>query len=141
MEGLLRKKDELNLSFGELRANSGTLIIAGSETTASLLSGVTYLLGTHPEVLAKLTAEVRTSFRSESDIDLSGVSNLTYMLACLDEALRIYPPAPLALPRVVPEGGGTIAGYHVPEGVSHLVSLPRAKQLLLLVCVYRQNLD
>lgn len=124
MEGLLRKKDELNLSFGELRANSGTLIIAGSETTASLLSGVTYLLGMHPEVLAKLTAEVRTSFRSESEIDLSGVSNLTYMLACLDEALRIYPPAPLALPRVIPEGGGTIAGYDVPEGVSHLVCAP-----------------
>ncbi|CAN8095797.1 unnamed protein product [Discula destructiva] len=115
IEGLLLKKNELNLSLDELQANCSTLIIAGSETTASLLSGITYLLGTHPHALAKLAKEVRTSFKTEDDIDLISVGKLNYMLACLDEALRLYPPAPLGLPRTVPKGGANIAGRYVPE--------------------------
>ncbi|KAJ4389106.1 hypothetical protein N0V93_006568 [Gnomoniopsis smithogilvyi] len=115
IEGLLGKKDELGLSMPQLKATSSSLITAGSETTATLLSGVTYLLGVHPDALAKLTKEVRTAFRTEDEIDYLSVSNLSYMLACLDEALRLYPPAPLGIPRQTPKGGGNVAGYYVPE--------------------------
>ncbi|KAG6353910.1 hypothetical protein INS49_005167 [Diaporthe citri] len=115
IEGLLRKKDELNLDLGKLRMNASLLIIAGSETTATLLSGATYLLTTNPEALRRLTEEVRATFQTEEEIDFTSVSNLQYMLACLDEALRMYPPAPLGLPRQTPKGGATIAGHHVPE--------------------------
>lgn len=104
--------------MGKLRINASLLIIAGSETTATLLSGVTYLLTTNPEALRKLTEEVRSAFQTEEEIDFTSVSSLQYMLACLDEALRIYPPAPLGLPRQTPKGGATIAGHYVPEDVS-----------------------
>ncbi|KAJ4425304.1 hypothetical protein N0V82_000114 [Gnomoniopsis sp. IMI 355080] len=97
IEGLLRNKDELGLTFNQLQGNATLLIIAGSETTATLLSGVTYLLGMHTDALAKLTEEVRTAFKSEDEIDYVSVSNLPYMVACLEEALRIYPPAPLGI--------------------------------------------
>lgn len=40
------------------------------------------------------------------------------MLACLNEALRVYPPVPTGLPRVTPAGGRTILGRFVPQGVS-----------------------
>lgn len=90
--------------------------MAGSETSANTLSGVTYLLLSHPPALARLTAEVRSSFTREGDITLTSVGGLTYMLACLDEALRMYPPVPGPLPRVVPAGGAHIAGRFVPEG-------------------------
>ena len=76
----------------KLESNSMILIIAGSETTATLLSGVTYLLLTNPQALATLTKEVRSAFQSEDDININSVSRLTYMLACLNEALRMYPP-------------------------------------------------
>lgn len=121
IEGLLRKKEELGLGFPELQATSGLLITAGSETTATLLSGVTYLLGTRPDALAKLTNEVRTAFKSEDEIDYLSVSNLDYMLACLDEALRVYPAAPLGIARETPIGGGHVAGHYVPEKVSPLL--------------------
>ncbi len=71
--------------------------------------------------MAKLTAEIRSTFKSESDIDFASVSTLPYLLACLDEALRMYPPVPIGLPRVVPRGGANIAGHYVPEKVSHSV--------------------
>lgn len=70
------------------------------------------------DCLAKLSDEVRSSFKTEEEIDLVSVNKLTYMLACLDEALRVYPPVSMGLPRVTPKGGATICGKFVPENVS-----------------------
>lgn len=107
-----------NLSIENLQANSNILIIGGSETTATLLAGVTYLLLSNPTALQKLTEEVRSTFKSESEIDMISVNQLTYMLACLNEALRVYPPVPTGLPRVVPAGGSKILGQYVSGRVS-----------------------
>ncbi|KAK6211426.1 cytochrome P450 [Colletotrichum tabaci] len=115
LEGLLRKKDEWNMSFAKLKANSSILIIGGSETTATLLSGATYYLLMNPDALKKLTDEIRSTFKDESEIDFQSVSNLPYLLACLEEALRLYPPVPIGLPRIVPKGGANIADHYVPE--------------------------
>lgn len=100
--------------------NAATLIIAGSETTATLLSGATYLLLRDPDALKKAAEEVRSSFESEEEITLTSVNRLTYMLACLNESLRRYPPVAFGMPRMVPEGRGgvTIAGELVPDKVS-----------------------
>jgi len=94
--------------------------MAGSETTSTLLSGATYLLLRNPEVLQKLTEEVRCSFDSEEDITLLSVSKLGYMLACLNEAMRCYPPVPVGFPRIIPKGRGSvkIANEVVPDDVS-----------------------
>lgn len=76
IEGLIKKKDELQLDLEKLVHNSNILILAGSETTATLLSGATYLLTTHPDKLARVTNEVRSAFKSEDEITLSSVGNL-----------------------------------------------------------------
>ncbi|KAJ5344108.1 Cytochrome P450 [Penicillium brevicompactum] len=114
IEGLLRKKDELSLTVDELISNAEILIIGGSETTASLLSGVTYLLLANPEAHDKLKAEVRSAFQRQKDINLISVNGLPYMLACLDEAMRMYPPIANGLPRLSPDGGAIIGGQHIP---------------------------
>jgi len=101
-----------------LQANASALIVAGSETTATLLCGVTYLLLTNPGALKKVTEEVRSTFTSDEEITLTSVGGLKYMLACLNEGLRSYPPVPFGLPRIVPRGGATISGMAVPENVS-----------------------
>ncbi|KAI3398516.1 hypothetical protein diail_9040 [Diaporthe ilicicola] len=112
---LLRKQEDWNMPFERLRANAGLLVVAGSETTATLLTGATYLLLSNPQCLHKVTEEVRSAFQSEHEITFSSVQQLPYMLACLREALRCYPPVAGPLPRVVPKGGANIAGYFVPE--------------------------
>lgn len=66
----------------------------------------------------KLKHEVRSTFKSEDEITLTSVGNLEFMLACLNEALRAYPPAPVGFPREVPKGGVIINGQFIPEGVS-----------------------
>jgi len=119
---VLKQNDEKGMSKEEIFGVVKLLIIAGSETTATLLSGATYHLLRNPRVMKKLVAEVRGKFTSEDQINLSGVNNLDYMLAVLDESLRMYPPAPAGLPRVVPKGGDTICGKWVPGGTAVSVS-------------------
>ncbi|KAI0020846.1 cytochrome P450 [Xylariomycetidae sp. FL0641] len=118
IEGLLRKREELRLDLGKLSMTASLLIIAGSETTATLLSGACFLLATHPAALRRLVAEVRAAFSSDEEITLLSVGRLAYMLAVLNESLRHYPPVAGGMPRQVPEGGATIAGRFVPEGTA-----------------------
>ncbi|KAJ6032478.1 cytochrome P450 monooxygenase [Penicillium herquei] len=114
IEALLGKKEELNLSLDNLQSNANVFIIGGSETTATLLAGVTYLLLSNPAALEKLTKEVRSTFDKEQEITMVSVNQLTYMLACLNEALRLYPPIAAGLPRLVPSKGHVILGKYVP---------------------------
>ncbi|KAI0155736.1 cytochrome P450 ClCP1 [Pestalotiopsis sp. NC0098] len=100
----------------KLVMNASVLIVAGSETTATVLSGVTYLLLDNPDKLAQLHTELRKAFNSDNDITLAKVSRLDYMLACLEETMRLYPPVPIGLPRIVPKGGRIVGGVYLPEG-------------------------
>ncbi|KAI1343972.1 putative cytochrome P450 [Xylariaceae sp. FL0016] len=115
-EGLVKRREEWDLSFPKLSANAFILVLAGSETTATTLSGATYLLLTHHEIMERLKKEVRSSFKDASEININSVNNLTYMLAILNEALRLYPPVTSGLVRMVPPEGATIAGHYVTGG-------------------------
>ncbi|KAK1147973.1 hypothetical protein N8T08_000489 [Aspergillus melleus] len=115
MDSMLRHrgdKDELN-EF-ELQANANILIVAGSETTATLLSGVTFWLLKTPGALEKAVQEVRSTMHSETEINFLNVTaRPPYMMACLNEAFRMYPPVPGDLQRMT-LGPSVIAGYEVP---------------------------
>ncbi|RMZ76055.1 hypothetical protein DV737_g5007, partial [Chaetothyriales sp. CBS 132003] len=107
----------------EMVANMVVLIVAGSETTASLLTGLTYWLLRCPDVLHRLTDEIRSTFKCEDEITVQAVTaKLPYTLACLQEALRIYPPVPGTLGRTTLRDE-VIAGYAIPKrthvGVHH----------------------
>jgi cytochrome P450 len=126
MDQMMRSRGkEQELSDVELAANGDVMMIAGSETTATLLAGVTYLLLTHPKAMERLTQEVRGAFKSKEEITLTAASSkLPYMLACLNEALRIYPPVASVIFRQTLPGPPTpISGYMVPEEVRLLLFL------------------
>lgn len=97
--------------------NATILLLAGSETTATTLSGATYLLLSHPDILERLKQEIRTTFSSADEITINSVGKLSYMLAVLNETLRVYPPLTSGMVRVVPPEGAEIAGNYVPGGV------------------------
>lgn len=96
--------------------------IAGSETTATALSCASYYLLKNPRVLRLLQQEIRSAFKTYSEIDGTSTVPLKYLNAVALEAMRIYPPLPFALPRVVPAGGDTVDGHFLPEGVSGYVA-------------------
>lgn len=107
---------EGGLTLKEMVAQAQLLILAGSETSATALSGMTYYLLTNRDSLNKLTDEIRSAFAAESDITLFAAGKLPYLQAVLDESMRMYPPAPNSFPRLVPYPGEIICGRYVPGG-------------------------
>ncbi|KAI1123619.1 putative cytochrome P450 [Nemania abortiva] len=114
LEGLVSNREDLGLSEGQIATNASVLILAGSETTATLLCAITYYLTTHLEILDKLKTEVRSAFASDREITLTSVGNLSFMLACLNEALRCHPPVMNGAPRYAPQDV-IIDGKFVPK--------------------------
>lgn len=112
---LCKLTKKLTYKYHEL---NGALSIAGSETTASTLAVTTYHVCKDREILKKLQQEIRGSFTRYEDIDSLSTGGLRYLHAVCSEALRIFPPLPLGLPRVVPAGGDTVDGHYIPEGVN-----------------------
>ncbi|KAF4471556.1 Isotrichodermin C-15 hydroxylase [Fusarium albosuccineum] len=90
------------------------LLLDGSETTATFLAGVTYLLLNSPLAMEKLQHEVRSSFSSESEICGDSTVGLSYLRGVVEEGLRLFPPVPIGLPRTCP--GAIIDGRYVPPG-------------------------
>ncbi|CAI6306923.1 unnamed protein product [Periconia digitata] len=108
----------------EMDRNSAILIIAGSETSATLLSGITFHLLKNPEWLEKLTHEIRTTFEHDTDITFtSTASQLKIMNAIIMETFHMYPPVPAYLPRCTGEGGATVCGKYVPPNT--VVNIPQ----------------
>ena len=113
------------MSIEEIKATSEVLIIAGSETTATLLSGATFYLLKNPSCLVKAIDEVRQAFSLASDITFATVAaRLPYLNACLEETMRMYPPVPLTLSRRTGPEGDIVNGRFVPANVSTRTGKP-----------------
>ncbi len=119
---ILKQKDKHDLKQDEVVVNSALFIVAGSETTANLLSGLFARLIWNPDKYQKLKDEIRSSFTDESQMTNDNLMKLPYMNACIEEGLRIHPPVPTGLLRTVPKDGDTIDGMWVPGGTSVAVS-------------------
>lgn len=120
---VLKQKEGKGLSRSEMDSNASLFMIAGTETTATLLSGLTYLLMANPACMQQLNSEIRTSFDSDDDMTMERLAALPYLNACIKEAFRYYPPVPISLPRRVPAEGSTVAGNFVPPG--SIVGIPQ----------------
>ncbi|KAF7295968.1 hypothetical protein MKEN_01411400 [Mycena kentingensis (nom. inval.)] len=69
--------------------------IAGRDTTSCLLTFVIYMLTEHPDVLAKLRAEVIEVVGPSRAPTQDDIREMKYLRAVLNETLRLYPPVPL----------------------------------------------
>lgn len=115
---ILSADEEKGMTRPEVIANSYTLMIAGSESTASWLSGTLFHILNHPHIYERLVDELRSAFKSEHEIRLANINNLEYLDAVANEVMRMYPPVPTDLPRAVPPGGEVIDGKYVPAGTT-----------------------
>ncbi|CAH0052407.1 unnamed protein product [Clonostachys solani] len=102
------------LTLEEMHSNSELFMLAGSETTATLLGGCLYNLLMSPEKMKTLREELDDRIKTEDDITFERTAEMKYLNACLKEALRIYPPVPIGSPRVVPKGGQQVMGKWIP---------------------------
>lgn len=93
----------------QLRDDLMTMLVAGHETTAAVLTWALFCLMTHPEAMAKAQAEVDAVLGSD-DPTYEKIHELKFVRLVLAEALRLYPEPPILIRRaleddVLPEGG------------------------------------
>lgn len=103
----------------QVRDEVATLIVAGHETTAALLTWAWHLLACHPDVEARLHAEVDA--QAIHAAELSSMPAFGYLSMVVFETLRLYPPVWLE-DRIALEDD-TIAGYHVPRGAEVFIPI------------------
>ncbi|KAL4796818.1 cytochrome P450 [Aspergillus venezuelensis] len=101
MSFVLDEEGNSKLPDGELQATFSVLITAGSETSATALTGSLNFLVQTPDYA----------------ITLDALRDLPYLNAVLHEGLRLCPPIPRNLPRLVPEGGRMVCGVWLPDGI------------------------
>jgi cytochrome P450 len=108
---LMAARDEEGglLDDEQLKDEVMTLILAGHETTANALSWTVALLGQHPDVTARLQAELETQ-----------PSGGPYTERVIAESMRLYPPAWIVVRRAL--GPDTVGGYPVAAGTSIQIS-------------------
>ena len=97
-----------------------TLIVAGHETTASGLNWTWYLLSQHPEVEARLHAELDAAPEMAAP-GLAQMEALPCTGQVVNEALRLYPPGWLLSRRTV--GADVLGGFEVPPATNVLLPL------------------
>lgn len=98
----------------ELRSHMISILLAGRDTTASLLSFTYTLFIEHPEVYKKLRTIVLEDFgtyKHPRNISFSTLKSCNYLQWIMNEALRLHPVVPLdgrqALKdTTIPTGGG-----------------------------------
>ncbi|KAK0112655.1 hypothetical protein ONS95_014394 [Cadophora gregata] len=111
------------MEWGEIVAEISIMMNAGSDTTAIAMNNAMYLLLANPSCLEKLREELDAVIEpSEVTIPYDKVRHLPYLRACLDEALRMYPPSTFGLPRRTPPEGAPILGDFIPGETSVSIS-------------------
>ena len=107
------------MSDRQLRDEIVTLFLAGHETTAIALTCALHALAAHPDVAARVHAEIDATL-GDRPAESADLSRLKLLDAVVRETMRLYPPAwiigreavkPIDLP-----------GAHIPAGSQILIS-------------------
>eukprot|EP00775_Hariotina_reticulata_P002604 gene2604-2906_t len=112
----------------QLRDDLMTMLIAGHETTAAVLTWALFCVVTNPAIEAKLLAEI-DSVIGERTPGLDDIKALNYTRAALAESLRMYPQPPLLIrralaPDTLPPGlNGAPEGYPIGKGADLFISV------------------
>lgn len=112
---LFRGEEDEALTMKEIRDEAMIYILAGSDTTALTLTYLVWAVSRDGAIRRTLVDELAGLPRG-SGFDDAELRRLPFLNQVIDEALRLYASAPAGLPRVVPPGGATLAGYALPGG-------------------------
>ena len=106
-----------------LRGQIISLLVAGRDSTACLLTWTFFLLVRHPRVLDKLRAEIKSYCSDLAGLTRADLRKMCYLQNVLNETLRLYPSVPIntrtaTRTALLPTGGGPdrTAPVLVPKG-------------------------
>ncbi|KAI0821898.1 high nitrogen upregulated cytochrome P450 monooxygenase 2 [Trametes gibbosa] len=102
--------------------NEGILaVIAGADTTSSALTSIFFCLLTHPEAYRRLREEIDRFYPpGEDPCNLQHHLDMHYLSAVINEGMRVWPPVPSGVQRLVPRDGpgATFGTRYFPPGTA-----------------------
>ncbi|XP_022081327.1 cytochrome P450 4X1-like [Acanthaster planci] len=118
-----RDEDGKGLTDVEIRNEVDTFLFEGHDTTASSLTWILYFLARHPEHQARVQEEIDDVLagRSSDNVEWDDLGKFPYLVQCLKESQRIYPPVPF-IQRVI-QNDVEIDGKILPAGTTVDVSI------------------
>lgn len=99
------------------------MIFRGTDTVAVLIEWVLARLVLHPDVQAKVHAELDEVVGGSRAVTEADVAAMGYLTAVVKEVLRLHPPGPLLSWARLAITDTTVDGYHVPAGTTAMVNM------------------
>ncbi|XP_064097741.1 cytochrome P450 4C1-like isoform X2 [Macrobrachium nipponense] len=104
----------------DIREEVDTFMFEGHDTTAAAINWSLYLLGTHPEIQARVHEELDTVFGDEDrPVTMSDLRELKTTENCIKEALRLFPSVPFIGRELTEEV--VIDNYRIPKGTTIMI--------------------
>ncbi|KXN86976.1 Cytochrome P450 52A3-A [Leucoagaricus sp. SymC.cos] len=124
LDYLVDKTSDQNVIKDELI----NLLVAGRDTTTSLLTFSLYMLIEHPDIEQRLRQEIQSKVGFERAPTSQDIKEMKYLRAFLNEVLRLYPIVPVNVrtstkPVVLPPKTGTDTPIYIPAGVRFIYSV------------------
>ncbi|KZV57087.1 hypothetical protein F511_05961 [Dorcoceras hygrometricum] len=119
------KQDEaatVHLEWDNIKGVLVDIFIAGTDTSAALIAWAMTALMKSPQAMKRAQDEVRNLVGNKGAVDEDDIPNLPYLKAIIKETLRLFPPAPLSVPRETVERCN-IDGYEIPPKTAVYVNL------------------
>lgn len=116
------RDDQTNVQMTEkqLRDEVLTLLIAGHETTANVLSWIFYLLSQRPEVDQRMHEEAKAVLGERAAFGAEDLDRLVYTRRVMQEGLRLYPPGWFIGREALQDV--QLGGFTVPKGAVVIMS-------------------
>ncbi|KAI0489334.1 hypothetical protein KFK09_029176 [Dendrobium nobile] len=109
-----------DVSSKQLRDDLMTMLIAGHETSAAVLTWTFYLLSKEPKVVAKLQEEV-DSVLGDRFPTIEDMTKLKYTTRVINESLRLYPQPPVLIRRSIE--ADQLGKYPIKRGEDIFISV------------------
>ncbi|KAM1032263.1 hypothetical protein ACFX2I_035858 [Malus domestica] len=100
------------------------MFVGGSDTSWTAMIWLMTELAKNPRVMKKVQEEVRRVVGNKGFVDDNvDIPQMTYMICCIKENMRVHPPAPLLLPRET-STDVKLGGYNIPAKTQEFELIP-----------------
>eukprot|EP00887_Chlorella_sp_A99_P003071 scaffold9.g3071.t1 len=108
-----------DITSKQLRDDLMTLLIAGHETSAAVMTWTCHCLAGRPDVVARMQAEV-DEVLGDRKPTMEDLRALSFTMRCVNEAMRLYPQPPVLIRRALEDD--ELGGYEIPAGSDLFIS-------------------
>ncbi|GJZ85555.1 cytochrome P450 71A1-like protein, partial [Tanacetum coccineum] len=106
--------DPFELTDDHIKAMLTDILVAGTDNSAATLVWAMTALVKYPKAMKKAQEEVRSMVQNKEKVDEDDLPKLTYLKAVVKEVMRLFPAAPLLIPRVTMKDA-TLVDYKIKQ--------------------------